>query len=74
MKYLSDHSLTHEVLIEWVAETPLVTARYYFWSTGSEIQVTRGTSSIFIVRNLDQVPGLDLGNLLSMEWFRSWRF
>lgn len=41
MRYLSDHYKTKVELSQWAAEARLVTARFFFWNTGSRLQNSR---------------------------------
>ena len=38
MRFLYEHSRTHELLAEWASNKQLLTARHFFWAGGTEIQ------------------------------------
>jgi len=59
MKFIYDDERTHESLRTWAAGDPLVVASFFFWNSGSEIQMSQeGLVRTLLYQALSQMPHL----------------
>lgn len=59
MKYLSGHEETKSFLQSWAGEQPLVTASFYFWNAGTDLQKSQeGLLRSLLFEILSRDPGL----------------
>jgi energy-coupling factor transporter ATP-binding protein EcfA2 len=59
MKYLSHHTKTHQKLVQWAAPKTLVTASFYFWFSGTALQMSQeGLLRSLLFQILRQCPCL----------------
>lgn len=59
MKFLSHHDTTRAMLRKWSGDAPLLTASFYFWSTGNQMQKSQtGLLRTLLLQCLDAMPHL----------------
>lgn len=59
MKYLFEHKTTQELLSRWAGDSELITASFFFWSIGTQMQKSQeGLLRSLIFSILKQCPGL----------------
>ncbi|KAF2125011.1 hypothetical protein P153DRAFT_250666, partial [Dothidotthia symphoricarpi CBS 119687] len=59
MRYISDHPQTRQALQSWAADSPLLTASFFFWNSGSEMQMSyEGLVRTLLYQILEQAPDL----------------
>ncbi|KAF7890765.1 uncharacterized protein EAF01_010574 [Botrytis porri] len=68
MRFICDHSKTKELLEKWSAPLPIITAKFYFWNSGSLVQ--RSLSG-FLRALLSQILG-HLPDLLPICFPQRW--
>jgi hypothetical protein len=59
MRYIYDHPDTHVALKSWAADRPLMTAFFFFWNSGSAMQMSQeGLVRALLYQILSQAPEL----------------
>ncbi|KAH6720451.1 hypothetical protein BKA61DRAFT_730752 [Leptodontidium sp. MPI-SDFR-AT-0119] len=59
MKFICNDTRTHNLLLLWSAKLPLVIARFYFWNSGSDFQMSQlGFLRSILIDALTQRPQL----------------
>jgi hypothetical protein len=59
MRYIYDHSETRVALKAWAGNRPLITAFFFFWNSGSTMQMSyEGLVRALLYQILDQAPDL----------------
>lgn len=59
MRYIYDHAETRNALMAWAATRPLITAFFFFWNSGSAMQMSHeGLVRALLYQILEQAPDL----------------
>ena len=68
MKFIGTRPQTRELLAQWAGSLPLLTASFYFWNSGAEIQMSQaGVLRSLLFQILNEYPNL-LPIVLAERW------
>ena len=68
MKYLCDNPRTHEYLQPWAGQTQLVIVGFFFWSSGTKMQMSQiGLLQTILYEALSQCPAL-ISTVFPKQW------